>query len=623
MIKTKAIWKFFYHCLFYNYFFIFVAILLIAINVGMGVVFNLLVKDDLLMFNKLAFIFIQVTIIVTLIFVVTSIFYLFNTVKNNDMQAFLILSPYSRSKLFFQKNFFIFTCFICFALFNLLAQVITSIVFNHWDILLLSIILFALSVIIVFIFGPFITLMAIVGKSTLFVLISSLTILFIPATFLISRFVSPINQNDYLNYDLAHNQNNYVKMNIINPDQSIEEQYLLGIKNYEKQVNKNLSNDLKDSLNPTKNDFAFIMIGDVFNQFVADLLPKPIYNQEQLYKLSSEDYLFNLNLITTKNYLSGDPSELNNLTSKDVAYIAYQDQDPFEMTYEQILKGIIKVIEEIELTSANNIEFINSIFEKTNDDSSWSNAHFSEQELNILQTFAGKSDSWLFYFLKYKDFLTHKSVKLFKDIRNLYGEKIGDFSEFLWKENKFFDNVIKNQNVLSSDFINNNFPDVGTIDNKKNANAFDINYFKNVLIHFENNSSENSTAKVLTTTNGYQEINLIPYKDQIEGPDNLENAFYKSLTSYQKWNDYIDDNLEIVNLEIIYNKLFGMNQFMPSNYSFKNNQSDFYAVNNILEIETKPWINNSWLIIVVLVGVSFLIGGFTFLLNTKKGTKYA
>lgn len=623
MVKNRVIWNFFLKYLFFNKFFVILVSVLFSANIGIHLILRLFIGASPVLFNNWVFIIIQSDIFLILFLVIILVFFIFNSPKNNDISKFLLLTPYSHKKLFIQKSLFALVFLFVFSIANASVLAIIDAIFNDYQFMYLSLILALLNCLIALLFLPLLILLAVFFQKVPLIIMSMILLLSVSGSFFVSRLIATPRTSDSLNYRFNVNKNNYVRLNVLNDVNQPVSQWTLGITTYESSTSQNLSPNFIDALNPTNSQLSALMIGDVFNQFVINFLPKPTYDYQELVELSAQNYIFNANLIATTKYKTGEPSELANFKDAHLAYVGFQDDDPFSMTYEEILANLRIEIEKLNLNTDLGIDHVNSILSATKGEMSWNSIvdSFTETQKNILESFAGKEAKWMFYILKYNSWIANKLVKIYDDIEELYGPEIRTFIEFLWLEDSFAYNVLKTENILPLEFQTANFPDIGDVQENSPATNLDLNFFKNTLVHFDKDEL-GEKPKILTTNNGYQFLTL----DNIKEDDKINEELINSLSSEATWKRYIDANNEVINLRLIYDDLFALTQqqdreIVPE-YNFEFNNSDPGFIDQVLEIKNKKWIDNPYVPLAILLAISSLIFGLSYYLNSKWEVKH-
>ncbi|MBD5423090.1 MAG: hypothetical protein HDR43_01175 [Mycoplasma sp.] len=341
------------------------------------------------------------------------------------------------------------------------------------------------------------------------------------------------------------------------------ESYVVDKKNYI-FINDN-SNQIKDiNSSPI---YSYFIPGEIFTTFDSSLMKNLFhisdyqdYQIDKKYSLLKNDYL-NYNF---SNYYNEYTNALI-LRPEDVNPLFLSNID-----YENLLLDNISTI--VESNDTNYIQLkdellVQQLLSDLANDKNINWIKLNEKEIMTLRSLLGINTTYnqLFYYQDNYQWFSQKTPNLLERIEIKYNKSLSELLNYLWNSENTQNNINNTFGNIDPIFenVNDLYPSVKVLDNNKMPTKFDIDFIKNDLIRFQNNS-----IAYLTTNGTYENTNSLTDIDP-------------SIVDKQSWDAYIDNNVFNVDgaqriVKSLSNKLPNLAQMTFSFNNLNLNQFSYY-----------------------------------------------
>lgn len=523
---------------------------------------------------------------------------LFSESKYNSLDWTLISLPISKTKIFVARFIVIFTI----GFLSLFAQFILNLIITlSTQINIKWILFFFISNIFI---NPFINLFYI----SLFIFIAiffkrigfaifSLLIIFL---WMIPIFTRPLfaNQNK-LEFN-SQNSNSFAQLSVAK--NNTIETYIVD------KINPIYVNNNKNEIKIINSSpiYSYFIPGEIFVSFDA-LLMKNIfdindYNNHQIDKNYSllknfyENYNFsNFNNQYT-NFLVLRPEDINPLFLDNV-------------DYENLLISNINNISKANdgnYIDINNQLLIQQLLDNLQNNTSMNWNQLDKKEINTLKCLLGINPIYnqLFYYQRDYSWLSSKTPDLLTRIEILYNSSLANLLQYLWTSENTQNNInnIYGNAIPVFDNVNNIYPTIKNIDENKAPSSSDLDFIKNDLIRFQNQS-----IGYLTINGTYQNVTSLTNIDP-------------SIIDKTSWDTYVDQNtFSIYSAKRFLNKL---SNSLPNLFSvsFSPNNTNLNQYSYYFSIKDNTYLSHSDIYITALVFI--FIGSYLIAMNKFKNNNY-
>ena len=202
------------------------------------------------------------------------------------------------------------------------------------------------------------------------------------------------------------------------------------------------------------------------------------------------------------------------------------------------------------------------------------------------------------------DSIGYEHVEIVSKIENQINSSLANLLQYLWTSENTQNNINNtygNANPVFDD-INNIYPSVKDLDETKAPSSSDIDFIKNSLIRFQNQS-----IGYLTINGTYQNISSLTNIDP-------------SIVDKASWDNYVDQNtFSIYNARTFLNKL---SNSLPNLFamSFSPNNANLNQYSYYFSIEDNTYLSHSDIYITALVFI--FIGSYVIAMNKFKNNNY-
>ncbi len=189
-------------------------------------------------------------------------------------------------------------------------------------------------------------------------------------------------------------------------------------------------------------------------------------------------------------------------------------------------------------------------------------------------------------------------------IKTEFNSSLANLLQYLWTSENTqnnINNIYGNANPVFDD-INNIYPTVKDIDETKAPSNSDIDFIKNSLIRFQNQS-----IGYLTVNETYQNVSSLTNIDP-------------SIVDKTSWDTYVDQNtFSLYSTKTFLNKLYNS---LPNLFvmSFSSNNVNLNQYSYYFSIEDNTYLSHSDIYITTLVFI--FIGSFAIAINRFKNNNY-
>ncbi len=523
---------------------------------------------------------------------------LFSESKYNSLDWTLISLPISKTKIFVARFIVIFTI----GFLSLFAQFILNLIITlSTQINIKWILFFFVSNIFI---NPFINLFYI----SLFIFIAiffkrigfaifSLLIIFL---WMIPIFTRPLfaNQNK-LEFN-PQNSNSFAQLSVAK--NNTIETYIVD------KINPIYVNNNKNEIKIINSSpiYSYFIPGEIFVSFDA-LLMKNIfdindYNNHQIDKNYSllknfyENYNFsNFNNQYT-NFLVLRPEDINPL---------FLDNFDYENLLISNINNIYKA-NDGNYIDINNQLLIQQLLDNLQNNTSMNWNQLDKKEINTLKCLLGINPIYnqLFYYQRDYSWLSLKTPDLLTRIEILYNSSLANLLQYLWTSENTQNNInnIYGNAIPVFDNVNNIYPTIKDIDENKAPSSSDLDFIKNDLIRFQNQS-----IGYLTINGTYQNVTSLTNIDP-------------SIIDKTSWDTYVDQNtFSIYSAKRFLNKL---SNSLPNLFSisFSPNNTNLNQYSYYFSIKDNTYLSHSDIYITALVFI--FIGSYLIAMNKFKNNNY-
>lgn len=352
--------------------------------------------------------------------------------------------------------------------------------------------------------------------------------------------------------------------------------------------------------------YSYFIPGEIFVSFDA-LLMKNIFNINDY-----ENHQIDKNHSLLKNlYQNYNFSNYNNQYT-NFLILRPEDINPLFLDNTEYEDLLMSNINNIITTNDNNYIdisdqlLVQQLLENLQSNTSMNWNQLDKKEINTLSCLLGINPVYnqLFYYQRDYSWLSQKTPNLLSKIEMQINSSLANLLQYLWTSENTQNNINNtygNANPVFDD-INNIYPSVKDIDETKAPSSSDIDFIKNSLIRFQNQS-----IGYLTINGTYQNISSLTNIDP-------------SIVDKASWDNYVDQNtFSIYNARTFLNKLsnslsnlFAMS-FSPNNANL--NQYSYY-----FSIEDNTYLSHSDIYITALVFI--FIGSYVIAMNKFKNNNY-
>ncbi len=523
---------------------------------------------------------------------------LFSESKYNSLDWTLISLPISKTKIFIARFIVIFTI----GFLSLFAQFILNLIITlSTQINIKWILFFFVSNIFI---NPFINLFYI----SLFIFIAiffkrigfaifSLLIIFL---WMIPIFTRPLfaNQNK-LEFN-PQNSNSFAQLSVAK--NNTIETYIVD------KINPIYVNNNKNEIKIINSSpiYSYFIPGEIFVSFDA-LLMKNIfdindYNNHQIDKNYSllknfyENYNFsNFNNQYT-NFLVLRPEDINPL---------FLDNVDYENLLISNINNIYKA-NDGNYIDINNQLLIQQLLDNLQNNTNMNWNQLDKKEINTLKCLLGINPIYnqLFYYQRDYSWLSLKTPDLLTRIEILFNSSLANLLQYLWTSENTQNNInnIYGNAIPVFDNVNNIYPTIKDIDENKAPSSSDLDFIKNDLIRFQNQS-----IGYLTINGTYQNVTSLTNIDP-------------SIIDKTSWDTYVDQNtFSIYSAKRFLNKL---SNSLPNLFSvsFSSNNTNLNQYSYYFSIKDNTYLSHSDIYITALVFI--FIGSYLIAMNKFKNNNY-
>ncbi|WP_406602810.1 hypothetical protein ACJA29_01235 [Metamycoplasma sualvi] len=374
------------------------------------------------------------------------------------------------------------------------------------------------------------------------------------------------------------------------------------------KINPIYVNSNKDEIQAINSSpiYSYFIPGEIFVSFDA-LLMKNIFNINDY-----ENHQIDKNHSLLKNlYQNYNFSNYNNQYT-NFLILRPEDINPLFLDnteYEDLLMGNINNI--ITTNDNNYIDISNQLLvqqllENLQSNTSMNWNQLDKKEINTLSCLLGINPAYnqLFYYQRDYSWLSQKTPNLLSKIEMQINPSLANLLQYLWTSENTQNNINNtygNANPVFDD-INNIYPSVKDLDETKAPSSSDIDFIKNSLIRFQNQS-----IGYLTINGTYQNISSLTNIDP-------------SIVDKASWGNYVDQNtFSVYNARTFLNKL---SNSLPNLFamSFSPNNANLNQYSYYFSIEDNTYLSHSDIYITALVFI--FIGSYVIAMNKFKNNNY-
>ncbi len=229
-----------------------------------------------------------------------------------------------------------------------------------------------------------------------------------------------------------------------------------------------------------------------------------------------------------------------------------------------------------------------------------------KKEINTLKCLLGINPIYnqLFYYQRDYSWLSLKTPDLLTRIEILYNSSLANLLQYLWTSENTQNNInnIYGNAIPVFDNVNNIYPTIKDIDENKAPSSSDLDFIKNDLIRFQNQS-----IGYLTINGTYQNVTSLTNIDP-------------SIIDKTSWDTYVDQNtFSIYSAKRFLNKL---SNSLPNLFSisFSPNNTNLNQYSYYFSIKDNTYLSHSDIYITALVFI--FIGSYLIAMNKFKNNNY-
>ena len=352
--------------------------------------------------------------------------------------------------------------------------------------------------------------------------------------------------------------------------------------------------------------YSYFIPGEIFVSFDA-LLMKNIFNINDY-----ENHQIDKNHSLLKNlYQNYNFSNYNNQYT-NFLILRPEDINPLFLDNTEYEDLLMSNINNIITTNDNNYIdisdqlLVQQLLENLQSNTSMNWNQLDKKEINTLSCLLGINPAYnqLFYYQRDYSWLSQKTPNLLSKIENQINSSLANLLQYLWTSENTQNNINNtygNANPVFDD-INNIYPSVKDLDETKAPSSSDIDFIKNSLIRFQNQS-----IGYLTINGTYQNISSLTNIDP-------------SIVDKASWDNYVDQNTcSIYNARTFLNKL---SNSLPNLFamSFSPNNANLNQYSYYFSIEDNTYLSHSDIYITALVFI--FIGSYVIAMNKFKNNNY-
>lgn len=352
--------------------------------------------------------------------------------------------------------------------------------------------------------------------------------------------------------------------------------------------------------------YSYFIPGEIFVSFDA-LLMKNIFNINDY-----ENHQIDKNHSLLKNlYQNYNFSNYNNQYT-NFLILRPEDINPLFLDNTEYEDLLMSNINNIITTNDNNYIdisdqlLVQQLLENLQSNTSMNWNQLDKKEINTLSCLLGINPAYnqLFYYQRDYSWLSQKTPNLLSKIEMQINPSLANLLQYLWTSENTQNNINNtygNANPVFDD-INNIYPSVKDIDETKAPSSSDIDFIKNSLIRFQNQS-----IGYLTINGTYQNISSLTNIDP-------------SIVDKASWDNYVDQNtFSIYNARTFLNKL---SNSLPNLFamSFSPNNANLNQYSYYFSIEDNTHLSHSDIYITALVFI--FIGSYVIAMNKFKNNNY-
>ena len=352
--------------------------------------------------------------------------------------------------------------------------------------------------------------------------------------------------------------------------------------------------------------YSYFIPGEIFVSFDA-LLMKNIFNINDY-----ENHQIDKNHSLLKNlYQNYNFSNYNNQYT-NFLILRPEDINPLFLDNTEYEDLLMSNINNIITTNDNNYIdisdqlLVQQLLENLQSNTSMNWNQLDKKEINTLSCLLGINPAYnqLFYYQRDYSWLSQKTPNLLSKIEMQINPSLANLLQYLWTSENTQNNINNtygNANPVFDD-INNIYPSVKDIDETKAPSSSDIDFIKNSLIRFQNQS-----IGYLTINGTYQNISSLTNIDP-------------SIVDKASWDNYVDQNtFSIYNARTFLNKL---SNSLPNLFamSFSPNNANLNQYSYYFSIEDNTYLSHSDIYITALVFI--FIGSYVIAMNKFKNNNY-
>ena len=374
------------------------------------------------------------------------------------------------------------------------------------------------------------------------------------------------------------------------------------------KINPIYVNSNKDEIQAINSSpiYSYFIPGEIFVSFDA-LLMKNIFNINDY-----ENHQIDKNHSLLKNlYQNYNFSNYNNQYT-NFLILRPEDINPLFLDNTEYEDLLMSNINNIITTNDNNYIdisdqlLVQQLLENLQSNTSMNWNQLDKKEINTLSCLLGINPVYnqLFYYQRDYSWLSQKTPNLLSKIENQINSSLANLLQYLWTSENTQNNINNtygNANPVFDD-INNIYPSVKDLDETKAPSSSDIDFIKNSLIRFQNQS-----IGYLTINGTYQNISSLTNIDP-------------SIVDKASWDNYVDQNtFSVYNARTFLNKL---SNSLPNLFamSFSPNNANLNQYSYYFSIEDNTYLSHSDIYITALVFI--FIGSYVIAMNKFKNNNY-
>lgn len=374
------------------------------------------------------------------------------------------------------------------------------------------------------------------------------------------------------------------------------------------KINPIYVNSNKDEIQAINSSpiYSYFIPGEIFVSFDA-LLMKNIFNINDY-----ENHQIDKNHSLLKNlYQNYNFSNYNNQYT-NFLILRPEDINPLFLDNTEYEDLLMSNINNIITTNDNNYIdisdqlLVQQLLENLQSNTSMNWNQLDKKEINTLSCLLGINPVYnqLFYYQRDYSWLSQKTPNLLSKIEMQINPSLANLLQYLWTSENTQNNINNtygNANPVFDD-IKNIYPSVKDLDETKAPSSSDIDFIKNSLIRFQNQS-----IGYLTINGTYQNISSLTNIDP-------------SIVDKASWDNYVDQNtFSIYNARTFLNKL---SNSLPNLFamSFSPNNTNLNQYSYYFSIEDNTYLSHSDIYITALVFI--FIGSYVIAMNKFKNNNY-